>query len=68
MAHHVPLPPLDPARVLDRFLVNIQIHDPSNRQHGRRPVVKSHVRRGKTVKVRPAEGGKQEQIRSRYEE
>ena len=65
MAHDVHLQPFDDARVLDRFITDLQADDLFERQHMRAAQVKVRVRRRKPVKVRAADGGEQQRIRLR---
>lgn len=64
----VHLQSFDDARVLDRFIADIQADDPFDRQHMRAAQVKVRVRRRKPVKVRAADGGEQQRIRLRYDD
>ncbi len=61
------LQPFDDARVLDRFIADLQADDLFQRQHMRAAQVKVRVRRRKSVKVRAPDRGEQQRIRLRRE-
>src|ERR1035437_1807103 len=62
MAHDVHFEFFDDARVLDRFIVNVQANNSFEWQHVCAAQIKVRVRRWKSVKVRSADGGEQQRI------